>query len=408
MAENLNDILVREQDRIGEKIYRKSINRSVWNKLIPKEAWPDGLSDSIQVLTVERNLPENIDTWDTLAPSDSSNPCAPTADVVPAGQTLRSYSLAQKALESDPICVTDTRNAFKVQEQLRLMYENLTNVVQYTWKRRAVVEYSRLATHKMIAAPGMPEASDHFPVIAPTSKLTQRMLNSIYVQLISDSAEIDGGSLGMQDSRPQFILVTDMETSDSLMREDATNTAFLWNRNRVPELLTPLGVERGFRGYYHTIDILPRRWNLVNNAWVEVEPYETAEATKGTKSVISAAYRQAEYTDSFVFLPSVMSFMVPKPIASQGAGTSFRPQSYMGDFKWLNVQNVDATSPKYNPDNSIGFYRALLQSGSKPVHPEFGFVIRHLRCPHDIGLTACPAGESGASSDLGSGDSFFV
>lgn len=407
MPTALDDIFVRDQDRIGERIYKKSINTSVWNRLVPKEAWPDGLSDTIQVLTMERNLPDNIDEWETLAPNEDSNNCVPTADVVPSGQTLRSYNLVQKALESQEICVNDTRNGFRVSEQVRLMYENLTHVVRYTWKRRAMLEFARICEHKMIAAPGLPENGSAFPSIAATSVLRQQTLNVIYQNLISDSAELDGGSLGMQDGRPQFILVTDAETSDSLIREAATTNAMLWNQqgltNRAKDLLSPLGVERGIRGFYHTIDNLPRRFNFTGGAYVEVQPYETAAATKGTKAQLSAAYRAADFTLSYVYLPTVFSFMVPGPIATRGSGTSWRPQSYMGDFKWLNIQHRTD-----NPDNSIGFYRAVIQTGSKPVHPEFGYAIIHKRCPTDLDLTACPAGDSGDSADLGSGDSFFV
>jgi hypothetical protein len=400
---DLNQILVAEENRIGEKIYRKSLNTSVWNTLVPKEAWPDGLSDSIQVMTVERNLPENIDTWSELAANEDSNNCIPTADVVPTGQTLRSFNLSQKALESPEICVNDTRNAFKTAEQIRMMYENLTKVVRYTWKRRAMLEYFRLAEHKIVAANGLPESSSHMPTLAATSMLTQGILNKVYTWLISDNAEDDGGSLGRADGAPQFVLITDMETSDSILREDATNNAFLWNAKRVPELLQPLGVERAFRGFYHVKDVLPRRFTFAGGVWTEVQPYETAAATKGTKAKLSPEYMAAPFTDSYVFLPSVFSFMVPQPISTKGSGTSWKAQSYMGDFKWLNIQ--DRVN---NPDNSIGFYRALLQSGSKPVHPEFGFVIRHLRCPSDIGAQACPVSTAGASSDLDSGESFLV
>jgi hypothetical protein len=108
-----------------------------------------------------------------------------------------------------------------------------------------------------------------------------------------------------------------------------------------------------------------------------------------------------------IFLPSVMSLLHPKPISSVGSGTSFNPQTYVGDFKWLNVQNVDSASAYYNPDQSWGFYRSLMMSATKPVHPEFGIVIRHLRCPSDIGTATC-SGTGGDESDLGSGDSFFV
>ena len=41
-APNLNDVFVREENRIGSEIYKKTINSSVWLKLVPKETWPDG------------------------------------------------------------------------------------------------------------------------------------------------------------------------------------------------------------------------------------------------------------------------------------------------------------------------------------------------------------------------------
>ena len=402
-APNLNDRLARNEYALAGQIYKDSINDSVWNKLVPKEAWPKGLSDNLQVVTVNRNLPENIDTWTSITPNEGSNTCVPVADVVPRGNTVRTYSLVQKALESEDICVNDTRNAFQVAEQVRLMYEGLRDVVSYTWKRRAMLEYFDVAEHKVVAAAGLPESSSHMPTIAATSILNQTMLNKIYMQLISNSAQRDGGSLGMADGRPQFVLITSMETSDSIMRESGNVNAFLWNKSRVPELLMPLGVDRPIRGYYHTIDTLPRRWNFTGGAWVEVQPYETVAATKGYKAALRPEYLAAPFEDSYVFLPSVMTFMVPDSIGSVGSGTDFNPQSYVGDFKWKNI--IHRTD---NPDGAYGYYRAVLQSGTKPVKPQFGFVIRHLRCPNDLGLQACPVGASGASSDLGSGESFLV
>lgn len=407
MALALNDRLARNENNLAGTIYKTTINRSVWNKMIPKEEWTNGLSDTQKVLTVERNLPDNIDTWGPVTVSDNSNSCAPTADVVPRGNTERTYSLVQKSQESERICVNDTRNAYMVNEQIRKTFENLRNVVQYTWKRRAMLEYTRVSEHKVIAANGLPFNESDFPAIAPTSVLTQKMLNQWYQYLIQNSAELDGGSLGMADGRPQFILVTDMETSDSIMRESQNFTAFVENGKRVPEMLSALGVDRAFRGFYHTIDNLPRRYTFEGGVWTEVLPYTSVAASIGTKAKLSPEYIAAPYTDSVIFLPSVICFLHPRPISSVGSGTSFEPQTYVGDFKWLNVQHVDSTSPYYNPDNSWGFYRALMMSATKPVHPEFGIVIRHLRCPSDIGATAC-TGTAGASSDLGSGDSFFV
>lgn len=401
MADPLNDILVREENRIGPHIYKKTLNTSVWNKLVKKETWPEGLSDTIQVLTMERNLPANIDTWSALAPNDESNNCVPVADVIPSGQTLRSYNLQQKAVESQDLCLNDLRNAFKASEQIKALVDGLTNTVKYIWKRYGQVEYTRISEHKIVAAEQLPESPTAFPALAATSTLTQKILDKIYTFLLADSADTDGGSLGMQDGAPQFILVTDMETSNAIKREEQTNNAILWNAKRVPELLAPLGIDTGIRGFYHTIDSLPRRFNFTGGAWVEVMPYLEAAATKGVKRKINLAWFAAPFQDSYVFLPSVFSFMVPDSIASVGSGTSFDPQSYVGDFKWKNI--IDR---ELNPDGNIGYFRAVLQVGSKPVHPEFGYVIRHKRCPGDIGLQECAAVE--ASTFTPTGDQQFL
>lgn len=407
-VDNLNDKLARNANNLAGKIYSTSINTSIWNKMVVKEEWQAGISDTQKVLTVERNLPANIDTWSDIAPNNDSNTCALAADVIPRGFTERSHALVQKAVESDRICVADGRNAYMVNEQIRKMFMNLRHVVAYTWKRRAMLEYFNVAEHKVVAANGLPFADSHMPTIAATSKLTQQILNKYYTYLIQNSAELDGGSLGMADGRPQFILVTDMETSDELMRANGTQDAFLWNSKRVPELLAPLGVDRAFRGFYHVIDNLPRRYTFANDTWTEVQPYETVNATTGSKAKLSQAYIEAPYTDSVIFLPSVMSFQHPRPISTLGSGTKFDARSYVGDFKWLNEIDVNPDSPTYNPDGEWGFYRAKLISSTKPIHPQFGIVIRHLRCPSDIGALACPESTAGDVSDLDSGESFFV
>ena len=408
----LNDKLARNTNSLAGKIYKTSIPTSVWNTpLVIKEEWTNGLSDSQRVLTVERNLPANIDTWTSVAtPNAGTNNCAPTADIVPRGNTERTYSLVQKPVESDRICVNDTRNAWETNEQIAKAFANLRAANAYIWKRRGQLEYTRLAENKVIAANGLPFNDAAFPAIAPTTQLTQKILNIYYQTLLQMGAAEDGGALGRMDGRPQFVLITDMETSDAIMNSAPNQNAFLWNDKRVKELLSPLGVDRSFKGFTHVIDTHPRRYTFVGGVWAEVEPWEEVASDTGVKRKLSAAYIEAPYTDSVIYLPSVMTMQHPKPISSVGSGTSFNPQTYVGDFQWLNVQNVDSASAYYNPDRSWGFYRALMMSATKPVHPEFGVVIRHLRCPGDIGATSCPAPVSDGvgASDLGSGDSFFV
>jgi hypothetical protein len=263
--------------------------------------------------------------------------------------------------------------------------------------------YYDVSANKTVAAPGRPTSADEYPGIAATSFLTQKTLNNIYSELIANSAEEDGGSLGMVESRPAFILVTDMETSDAIIQETNTREAFLYNDKRVPELLAPLGVDRYVRGYFHNIEKMPRRFTFSGGVYTEVLPYETVDADIGSKAKLRTAYLQAPFTESFVFLPTVFSFVVPNAITSVGSGTSFEAQNYIGELKWHNEYDRQD-----NPDRNIGHYRAVMKSGLKPGHPQFGFAIIHLRCPDDLGLTACASTDGGDSSDLGSGDYFAV
>jgi hypothetical protein len=131
-------------------------------------------------------------------------------------------------------------------------------------------------------------------------------------------------------------------------------------------------------------DFLPR-WNLTNGAWVRVRPYiATSGATKGTKFDINPAYETATYEDTILFHTDVFTNLVPKPITAPGGNTKFDAVSYMGEFKWRNIPNKAD-----NPDGTIGFFRAILSSGSKPIRPEWGYVIRHLRCSTPLALAGC-------------------
>lgn len=395
-AENIETKLARDESRIGPNIYKNSLNTSPWNRLIKRQPWTDGMSDSIQVLTVNRNLPANVDEWTALSLNlGAGNNCVPSSDEIPTGYTLRNFNLTQKALNSIPICVNDTRNAMQASTQLRIMYKNLSDAVTYIWKRRYMLEYTRISEHKIVAAPEMPESISHFPNTPATSVLTQGMLDLCYYRLIADSAAIDGGAFAMTDGAPVFVLITDMFTSKRIRNETNTFQAMLWDAARVPELLRPLGINREYNGYFHTIETLPRHWNFTGGQWVEVQPYDEVAATNGTLAKLSNSYLTATHMDSYIYVPTVMNILVPNSISTQGSGTQFDPQSYLGQFKWLNVP-----SHTENAFGTWGKYHGLMETGTEPVMPQYGFVIRHLRCPSDLALTACPAGTGATASEL--------
>ena len=398
MAESFDVQFARNANLISGSIYKKSIITNVWHRLINRKPWLNGRSSTQYALTVQRNLPDNVDDWDEVALSDgASNACNPTPDEVPFGYETRSYKRYRKTLQSIPICVDDTRDAFEVDQQSKIMYENLTSSVKYIWGRRYMLQYAEVCEHKVVATNEMPESVSHFPGLPPTSILTQAMLDDFYQRLLADGAGEDGGPLAMTNGAPVFVLITDMKTSRKIKEETKTFDAFLWNKDRVPELLAPLKVDREWNGFFHTIEVLPRRFTFANGAYTEVAPFTagTTASGDGKKAPLSNAYLRAPITESYIFLPNVYTCLIPNSISSLGSGMTFDPQSYMGEFVWRNIVNHDE-----NPFGTWGKYHAKLEMAALPEHPEFGFAIRHLRCPNDYGLTGCPASESLTSSEL--------
>jgi hypothetical protein len=380
MALDINNLLVAEQDRIGPDIYHKSLNTSPWLKLINKASWPDEMGTEIQVMTYQRSLPTNTLSWNAV--NFDTSTCVPSSETVNFAQTLRTYNLQHTAIESPKICVNDLRFTMKRKEQLSNIFRILTENTSYAWIERHRDEFARLAEHKVIATTGMPEDSASFPLVEPTSRLTQGILDRIYMKMIRDGA--GNNPFGRENGRPQFAVITSSEQSNSIILDNAAVREDYRYSSKVSELLSPLGVERAYKGFYHLVDDFAPRWNFVGGAWERVLPYAPLATTKGNKWDINPAYEAAQYEDSFVFHLDVMETLIPAPITSPGGNTKFDPMSYMGDFKWKNI--LDAIT---NPDGTIGYFRAVLSSGSKPVFPEWGYVIRTLRCDSNLGLLAC-------------------
>jgi len=277
-------------------------------------------------------------------------------------------------------------------------------------------------------------ATSFSPLNDATSKLTQGILRRLYMRLLRDGA--GSSAQGKENGAPVFNLITSAETSEDIIKLNADiRSDFRYSKPN--ELLAPLGVERSYGGFYHIIDPYPPRYSrknvLASNhaagvytvasghgievgdtvtvasndlatnrgnfavtattatsitlastpasaanddrllGWKRVYPFTRAASTKGYKYDINSDYLAAAYEDSIILINEVYHSVVPKPLGSMG-GMSFDPQSYRGDFKWKNIIDRDN-----NPDGTVGYFRALFASGSKPVRPEWGYVIRHKR-----------------------------
>ena len=391
----INNILENEANRIGPDIHRKVLDTSIWLKLTKQEAWPDEMGETISVLTYGRSLPsvtsndgDITSKWANVSfntvVADPSN-CVPQASVIEFSHYLRSYNLQQNALESPPLCINDLRYSFKRKEQLSNIFDILTENVAYGWKERYRNEYIRVSENKGIASHAVVTFEQAMPVpsAAPAANLTQAMLDAVYLRLVRDGAGMN--PLGRADGRPEFGVILGSEASMNLIRDNSGDVRYDFRYStRANELLAPLGIDRSYRGFYHMVDDFAPRYNYVldsnaglvgnQSAWVRVAPYIKDVSLNARGWVVNPAYETAEYEDAIIYHRDVFVSMVPKPITAPGGNTKYDPVSYNGDFKWLNIQDR-----VLNPDRTIGYFRAVLSNGTKPLKPEYGYVIRFKR-----------------------------
>lgn len=398
MAYTVEQLLVEESGRIGPDLLQRNLNVSPWISLVKRSNWADELGHTVSIMTYERSVPFDVDlnydpsTWSdvTSNAADTANggTCVPTAKTVEFAQKLRQYKLQQAALESPPICVEDLRFPLMRAKQLGAMMSTLSDQTKWLWVERSRDEYIRLAERKVVAAPSggegaCPESASTFSATTATTKLTQGLLDRYAQTLIWEGA--GDTALGKQDGAPVFTLILSNETSRSLIKDNADiRQDIRWNGDKVNDLLAPLGVNRTYGNFYHVIDAFPPRYNLTAGVWVRVYPFVGEATTKGNRAILNSAYSSATHEDTVIFHPEVYQFLIPAPITSPGGGTQFDPVDALGDWKWRNIPHRTD-----NPDGTIGFFRGRFIAGSEPLKPQFGVVIRHLRCNMPVAIQDC-------------------
>lgn len=381
---NLNQQLVEESGRIMPEILRNNLNTSPWLNLINTGPWTHGMGDIHSIMTYERALPDTYPTWTNITANDGtdgSGTCSPSAEDIEFGKTLKQFTLQQTALKSQKFCLKDLINPLIMKQQLQNMIDILGQNTAFFWIERHRDEYVRLCDHKVIANSALTEATAAFPNVAPTSRLTQSMLNKLYNRL-----DRDGGSRNPLDrvqGQSVFGLVCSSETSEALIKLNADIRQDYRYSTRANELLAPLGIDRVYRNFFHIIDQFPPRWDFIGGVWYRRLPYENQATTYGNSKEVSALYQAAEYEDSMILHQDVYTSLVPR-IPNVPDGMEFGPQRWGGEFKWRNIPDETC-----NVDEDIGFWRAVFVSSSMPKYTRFGYTIRHKRCPWDIETLGC-------------------
>jgi hypothetical protein len=372
---------------LGTLIYDRALPTTTANGSTLGLSWTDvggGLQDSALVTsnTLSQIVPGSLDT-NIGAQSGKS--------FIQFARQLKQYALRRAVVESPRINVEDLRFAAYRQEQLRAVMDALTDSTRYSWEERYRDEYDRLCANLVpCLTSGTPivqtidqSASTRFEGVqtaavdltndfvssgsaddySPTANISNKIMDSIYFRLVRSGAGTN--AYGRENARPVFGLVLSSEASYALVSEAGVRDDYRYNNAKVGELIAPLGIERSHRGFYHLVDDLAPRFTIASGTLTRVFPYS---ATSGVISE-NSAYNTAPLEAAYVLHQDVMESQIPEPV-SGGNGLTFDPVNYRGKFDWKNIANEIT-----NPDGTIGFFRGVLASASKPIKTEFGYVI---------------------------------
>lgn len=431
----INNILTQEANRIGQDVYKFTLHQSPWVDLIKKGSFPDGLGYRINTMIYDRALPQNDGAntgtfnalglnWANVASSalvadnDALNSSAliEGASIDRTGprnksaridftRKLKSYNLQRASVESPRINVDDLRFAAYRSEQLSAIMNILRESTHRSWEDRYRDEYDRLTDNVVVCKTAAysggsvfntgkegvasfgtggffdvdvdagTDGADGDNAIVPTAFISNKVLDKVYMKLVRSGGGVD--AYGRENARPVFGLVLSSEASYALQTEPGFRDDIRYNSAKVSDLIAPLGVEKAFRGYYHLVDDLAPRGTF-NGTTDKIERVYPEVYSSGVL-ILNTAYDTAEYELAYVLHSGVMESLIPGPVSAPGM--TFNPVNYRGDFKWLNIPDE-----VINPDGTIGFFRGVLASASKPIKTSYGYRIAFKRTVTDLAV----------------------
>ena len=401
----INTILTQEANRIGSDIYAQTLHTSPWIDLIKKSAFPSDMGYQLNTIIYDRSLPV-IDTaadgtpdgtlgvsWTNLGAAEAApgsqrtgflgdpavkNVLAPQTgkSLIDFTRSLKAYSLKRAVLESPRINIEDLRFAAHRQEQLRAIMDILKESTRFSWEERYRDEYDLLCGSivNCVATGTVPVAKtsgtqttlaklNAATAVIPAANISNKVLDGLYFRLVRAGAGTK--AYGRENGRPVFGLVLSSEASYFLQTEAGFRDDVRYNASKVSDLIAPLGIEKAFRGFYHLVDDMAPRFSGTVGSLIRQSPY-----TLSSDVVIpNTSYDTAPFEAAYVLHEEVMESLIPEPISGV-SGLQFNPVNYRGDFRWTNIQ-----SESLNPDGTIGFFRGILASASKPIKTDFGYAV---------------------------------
>lgn len=385
-CDGITDILVRETGRfLPGEIFNRVYGKSIWMSLIQRNVYPAGLSETLSVLTYERNAPGEAEpTWSTVSVVDGQEggACLPPVDLIDVGSTTRTFQLYRRALHGPKFCAEEFRTVFDLRMQLDRISEIIAQRVRIEWEIRDRHEYFKAVQTKVVVNDCYNPTVDttgatSYPAACPNQTLGLGLLDLYRIQLLRDGAA--DSALLQQNGAPLMTVIASPEWIGNTIRTNSDiRQDIRWaesGEGNNATLLKAFGINHSYDGFMFLADLFSRRFTCAAGVYTEVPAFVQAAATKGMKYDINPAYRTAPYEEAFIFDPMVFTQLIPQPITNPAPNFRFDPVSYVGDIKILNIPNEQC-----NPDQNILRHRIVMAAASEPKHVWKGVAFVFLRC----------------------------
>lgn len=397
----VTDAFISETGRIGPELFRKSALKRPIIGLVGanRGTWPNGMGQTISNITFERSFSTvTTDPWQTMTPSDggSGNSCLPTVTQVTFGETQRTYSVKQMAMQTGYFCIRDILYNWQFSKVLGAVVKNLAARTEWEWARKWTADYHDISGHNLTLKRGtgagagiVDNGSAGYDVNnAPTAHLSFGVLEEIYTAQMREGPSVMG--VAEDTEAPVAVAIMGDEQYRMLLRDNVSlatniNYAFMGKGNDNP--LLPSGWEKKrklFGNYVIYTDPYPRRFALTGGQYVEIPVFVSSSTTKGNKQDINPAYKAAPYEEVIIYNPDVYKSLAYNTMTNPSPGWKFDPINSMGDWVARNILERDC-----NPRGDQIFWDALLADSAEPINPEVGYSILVLRCGYPLALNTC-------------------
>ncbi len=410
-------MMARSPQYLDEQIaVRNNKNPSYWRDMFPIKTFPDGVGLNLDKL---RFFPDygpqydGFDGWRKLQISRSAaeaakcgehDACATKFEKVQFGTEVLSYSLMQRDLATDQICIKDIRTFWQYlefQNQIYKMLGDISNNVREQLNRNAAYAFA----NNHVALPGLPTDADpkklpNIPSGVEVGKLTYRLLKSLYPSYQAEAGEYSIANLAGQ---PMFGVIASSETLDDMvMEDDGLRQDLRYCAGESCKLIKQYNFLDAIGPFVLMPDENVPRYNRdANGNLIRVFPLlRDVPIQNGVRVATNMEYHNAEFERVLIMVRGLFTLRARRPLTTVGGQTNFGPEPSMFEWEWFNVKSDS------NPFRRYGKYITTGEIGIEPG--DFTDVISIIvkRRPAFSGIQywpeeVCPNGEDTCDQTLG-------